>query len=292
MFDICWVILRCNSIVFLLKTTRRAWLRIGVEGKSHLRINLNRLTLCILPAYLIAGYLFVWSLPKEMQPSALTVCARERIAYYALKHGSLGSKLAHFVYPRIERDSRAGCSIASDYASSLFYGRDLEAIEILEKALKVRRKAYGDTDGRTIWALLSIAIPYREAVDHQKAIDCAKEVMKDFEDQPLCEEVVTAYRILISNYSAMRKHKMACLTGEKLVALEEAASEAPQSIMSDYEMLSYHYRDARQFDKQAKMERKIKQIKSQPRFHHPYQKKIKIGCVCSKDDSNLFDLVQ
>ncbi len=257
-----------------------------------MRINLNRLTLCILPAYLIAGYLFVWSLPKEMQPSALTVCARERIAYYALKHGSLGSKLAHFVYPRIERDSKAGCSIASDYASSLFYKRDLEAIKILEKAMKVRRKAYGDTDGRTIWALLSVAIPYRESGQHQKSIDCAKEVMKDFEDQPLCEEIVIAYRLLISNYSEMQDYDLACKTCEKLIALEEAVGQAPQLLAYDYEMLSYHYRDAGQFDKQAKMERKVKDITTQRSFYHPYQIKIEIGCKCSDDDSTLFDMVQ
>lgn len=231
-------------------------------------------------------------MPKEMQPAALTACAREWIAYHALKHGSLGNKVAHFVYPTIERDTKAGCSIASDYASVLFYKRDLQAIEILEKALKLRRKAYGDKDGRTIWALLNLAIPYRESGQYQKSIDCANEVIKDFEGQPLCEEVVSAYRMLISNYSEMQDYKRACATAEKLVALEEG--ESPIFLTYDYEMLSYRYRDAGQLDKRAEMERKVKQIQSGTRVVHPSLKdsKIKVGCKCSKDDATFFNLIE
>lgn len=256
-------------------------------------MQLNRLILYLLPIYIVFGYLLVWSLPKEMQPAALTTCARERIAYYALKHGSLGDKVAHVVYPTIERDTKAGCSIATFYGSDLFYKRDLEAIEILEKALKLRRKAYGDTDGRTIWALILIATPYRESGQYQKSINCANEVIKHFEDQPLCEEVVAAYRILISNYSEMQDHKLACSTCEKLIALEEATGESPTFLTYDYLRLSYRYRDAGQFDKQAKMERKIEQLESEPECYHPYQitSKIKMGCKCSKDDSTFFDLI-
>lgn len=259
-----------------------------------MRINLNRFTLCILPLYVVLSYLTVWCLPTDMQPPALTACTRERIAYYALKHGSLGDKLAHFIYPKIERDTKAGCSIASDYGSQLFYGRDLEAIEILEKALKLRRKVYGDKDGRTIWALISIAIPYRESGQYQKAISCANEVIKDFDDQPLCEEVVAAYRILISNYSAMQDYERACATCEKLIALEEATGEPLKFLRYDYKMLSYHYRDAGRFDKQAEMERRVKQIESALRFNHSTQmtNTIKMGCKCSEEASNLFDLIE
>lgn len=243
---------------------------------------------------IITGYFAVWSLPEHLKLQAISACVRERIAYYALEHGSLGNKVAHFVYPKIERATKAGCSIASDYGSQLFYGRDLEALEILEKSLKVRRKAYGDTDGRTIRALISIAVPYRESGQYQKAIDCANEVIKDFDGQPLCEEVVCANRILISNYSAMQDYELACLTCEKLIAMEEAAGELPRFLIYDYKMLSYHYRDAGRIDKQAEMERRVKQIESAPRFNHPTQmtNTIKMGCKCSEEASNLFDLIE
>ncbi|QQR57745.1 MAG: tetratricopeptide repeat protein [Candidatus Melainabacteria bacterium] len=260
-----------------------------------MRINLNRFTLCILPLYVVLGYLIVWYLPENMQPAALTACARERIAYYALEHGEFGNKIAHFVYPKIERDTKAGRSIAFDYGSQLLYKeRDEEVIELFERNLKSFRKAYGDKDGRTIWAMISLAIAYRDGRQFENSMACANEVLDAFKGQPLCEEVVCAYRQLRYNYSDMEDYENAVSTCEKLVAMEEAFGGSPLHTNFDRQMLSYCYRDAGQFDKQAEVLKKIAEIKNAEngKGQKALKSRISFGCKIAEEKYGLFDLVK
>lgn len=242
---------------------------------------------------LIAGYLVVLSLPEKLQPAALSACMRERIAYYALKQGDIGNNIAHFVYPKIERDTRAGRSIAYDYGSRLlFKDRDKEVIELFEMNVASCRKAYGDQDGATIWALLALAIPYRHSGQYEKSTACANEVLRNFEGKPLCEEVVVAYRQLRYNYSDIEDYKKAIAITERLVAMEEAFGENPLLVNQDRRMLAYCYRDAGQFDKETQMLKTVANIESGVNLKDKkvWKTKIPLGCKLSKDDSGLFDL--
>ncbi len=244
---------------------------------------------------MIAGYLAVWSLPERFQLAALSACARERIAYYALKQGEIGYKVAYFVYPKIERNTEAGRSIAFDYGNQLLYkGRDQEVIELYEGNLKSCRKIYGDKDGRTIWALLSLAIAYRDGRQFKNSMACANEVLDAFKGQPLCEEVVCAYRQLRYNYSDMEDYEKAVSTCEKLVAMEEAFGGSPLHTNFDLQMLSYCYRDAGQFDKQAEVLKKIAEIKNAENGRRPkaLKSRISFGCKIAEKKYGLFDLVE
>lgn len=256
-------------------------------------MSINRYTLCMMPVYLVAGYLVTLSLPKHLQLPALTASTRERIAYYALQNGETGYKIAHLVYPKIERDTKAGSVIAGAYGSELLYkGRHKEVIEFFEKDLEITRKAYGDKNTRTNYAWLSLSIAYRDSGQYEKSIECANQVIKNCEGRPLCEEATHAYQKLIFAYSYMNKFELAVWYSEKLIALELAGGMTPIEVLPDFEILAYCYRDAGQFDKQAQTLARIAEIKKYKRIHPTLAEEINAPKKPKAEDPTLFDLVK
>lgn len=119
------------------------------------------------------------------------------------------------------------------------------------------------------------------------------EVLEAFQGQSVCEEVVCAYRQLRYNYWDMEDYEKAVSTCEKLVAMEGAFGENSLHINFDRQMLSYCYRDAGQYDKQAEVLRKIAQIKSaNNKCPNVLKSRIPMGCKIAKENFGLFDLVE
>ncbi|MBX9722155.1 MAG: tetratricopeptide repeat protein [Candidatus Obscuribacterales bacterium] len=233
-------------------------------------------------------------MPDHLQLPALTVCLRERIAYNLVGHGTFGTSLAMTIYPKIERDTKAARNIAFYYGNRLLYKNDTEVIKLYEKEVEISRKAYGDSDPRTIMSLLSLAIPYRETRQFQKSMDCANEVIKTFEGKPLNEEVVTAYRHLSYNLSEMEDYEKAISVNLKLIALEEAVGEMPMLTILDRQMLSFNYRDSGQQNKQAEVLKTIEDIRIKAKHQYPSVRSSAIPyLIPSKDDnSDLFELIK